>query len=305
VNNTEQENVKNLLAQLSKLGYRFTRPIQPRTEFSDQAPPETLIKAVILDTETTGFNNNSDKVIELGMVAFELCPSSGQAYKVLGTFNQLEDPGFPIPPESMKVHGITDEMVHGKVIDDSELTDFLKDTRLIIAHNANFDRPFVESRFPIFKDYAWACSLSQIPWKEEGLSSAKQEFLAYCFGFHYEGHRASNDCQALLEILQQNFPESGSLVMKRLLENITKKELIVWPLGNLYDVRDKLKARGYKWFSDRKMWAGSITLDALELEVEWLKTEVYDGRPFQLEQERMNAKNRFTNRRGKVDIVSY
>lgn len=299
------EEIQELVVRLSELGYRFTKPLKNKVSYSEGIPEGELIKAVILDTETTGLNSETDKIIELGMIAFEFCPKTGKTYRVLDTFNELEDPGFPIPPDSTKVHGINDDMVNGKFIDDSKVSSFLDGVRLIIAHNARFDRPFVESRFPIFKDYAWACSLSQIPWSEEGISSAKQEFLAYCFGFHYEGHRASNDCQALLEILQQTFPESGSLVMKRLLENITKKELIVWPLGNLYDVRDKLKGRGYKWFADRKMWAGSITLDALELEVEWLKTAIYDGRPFQLEQERMNAKNRFTNRRGKVDIVSY
>lgn len=299
------EDIQELLTRISELGYRFTRPIQSRTSYSEETPDGELIKAVILDTETTGLNSASDKIIELGMIAFEFCPTTGKAYQVLGTFNELEDPGFPIPPESTKVHGIDDAMVSGKFIDEAKLCSFLDGVRLIIAHNAKFDRPFVESRFPMFKDYAWACSLSQIPWSEEGISSAKQEFLAYSFGFHYEGHRASNDCEALLEILQQNFPESGALVMKRLIESLVSKEVIVSPLNSPYESKDQLKARGYRWSAERKLWSKFIPLDALSLEVEWLKVEVYNGRSFDLEQEKIGPKTRFTSRRGKVEVVTY
>lgn len=42
------------LSQLALLGYRFTRPFTSRTHYSDATPPEKLVKAIILDTETTG-----------------------------------------------------------------------------------------------------------------------------------------------------------------------------------------------------------------------------------------------------------
>lgn len=143
--------IKAVLSKLTELGYRFTYPLPDRTKYSDANPPEKLFKAVILDTETTGLNPETDKIIELGMVSFEFCASTGQAFRVLGTFNQLEAPGFPIPPESTKIHGITDDMVRGKVIDENEVISFIENAKLIIAHNAKFDRPFVESRFPYFK----------------------------------------------------------------------------------------------------------------------------------------------------------
>lgn len=297
--------IKAMLSMLTELGYRFTYPLPDRTEYSDANPPEKLFKAVILDTETTGLNPETDKIIELGMVSFEFCASTGQAFRVLGRFNQLEAPGFPIPPESTKVHGITDDMVRGKVIDENEVISFIENAKLIIAHNAKFDRPFVESRFPVFQNKAWACSLSQIPWKEEGFGSASQEFLAYRFGFHYEGHRASNDCNALLEILQQPMPASGALVLRRLLESAIKKELKVSPHGSPYDSKDLLKERGYRWNPELKLWSGIIALESLENEAEWLKAVVYGGRPFKLEQESLKPKNRFSNRKGPVEIVNY
>ena len=305
LSNINKEETESLLQQLSEMGYRFTRPLSTRTCYSDDTPPEKLLKAIILDTETTGFNQDTDKIIELGMVAFEFSPKTGQAYRVLGTFNQLEDPEFPIPAESTKVHHITDEMVKGKSINNVEVASFIEAIPLIIAHNAKFDRPFVESRFPIFKEKAWACSLSQIPWKEEGYGSASQEFLAYRFGFHYEGHRVSTDCRALLEILQKQFPESDTKVLKKLIESLTKKEIKVTPLASPYESKDLLRIRGYRWNPELKSWSAMIPFETLENEAEWLKSMVYNGRSFKLEQEKITAKNRFSTRKGEVEIVHY
>ncbi len=292
-----------LLNKLKELGYRFTEPIKTRESFSDEASPEKLIKAIVLDTETTGLDPLTDKIIELGMVAFEFCPKTGQAYRVLGTFNELEDPQFPIPVESSKVHGITDEMVAGKSIKDDAVSAFIENARLIIAHNAKFDRQFVEAHFPIFQNLSWACSHVQIPWSEEGISSSKLEFLAYRFGFHYEGHRASNDCFALLEVLQKEFPESKTLVMKRLIESLIRKEIKISALNAPFDNKDALKKRRYFW--DGKVWATILPLDELESEIEWLRVEVYSNRPFKLEQEEITPKNRFSNRQGEKQIISY
>lgn len=298
--NSTQSNVS--LKALTELGYRFTEPIKTRESFSDEAAPDKLIKAIVLDTETTGLDPLTDKIIELGMVAFEFCPKTGQAYRVLGTFNELEDPHFPIPKESTKVHGITDEMVGEKSIKDDTVSAFIESARLIIAHNAKFDRQFVEARFPIFQNLSWACSHAQIPWNEEGISSSKLEFLAYRFGFHYEGHRASNDCFALLEVLQKEFPESKTLVMKRLIESLVRKEVKISSLNSPYESKDVLKKRRYFW--DGKVWATTIPLEKLESEVEWLRVEVYNNRPFKLEQENITPKNRFSNRQGEKQIIS-
>ena len=303
MNPPNKNEVESQLEQLTQLGYRFTEPLKTREKFADELSPEKLIKAIVLDTETTGLDASTDKIIELGMVAFEFCPRTGQAYRVLGTFNELEDPGFSIPQESTKVHGITDEMVARKAIKDEDVLEFIKDVRLVIAHNAKFDRQFVEARFPIFQNLSWACSHAQIPWNEEGISSSKLEFLAYRFGFHYEGHRASNDCFALLEVLQKEFPESKTLVMKRLIESLLKKEVKISALDAHYDKKEALKKRRYFW--DGKVWAKTLPLEELESEVEWLRAEIYNNRPFKLEQEEITPKNRFSIRKNSTTVSNY
>ena len=294
--------IKLLLAQLSNIGYRFTRPFTARESYSDIPPSEQLLKAIILDTETTGVDHAKDRIIELGMVLFEYSPTTGQVYRVLETFNELEDPCMLIPPESTKVHGITDDMVQGKRINEDKVKELIAEASLIIAHNAKFDRIFVEDRLPYFADKAWACSFAQMPWIEEGLGTSKLEFLAYRYGFHYDAHRASNDCHALLEVLQQDLPETGTKALLKLLENARIKDYKVSALNSPFESKDALKARGYRWDSERKVWSTSITTQMIDQEIEWLKTSIYNKPSFKLQLEKMDAFNRFSVRRGEVEI---
>ena len=109
---TEELNLA--LKCLQSANYRVIRPLEIRDSFSSAPPPEKLITVAILDTETTGTNSNKDKIIELGIVFVEVCPKTGQAYRVVRVFDELEYPGMPIPEESTRIHHITDEMVREK-----------------------------------------------------------------------------------------------------------------------------------------------------------------------------------------------
>lgn len=300
-----QYNLEEMISWLKEKGYKVTRPFVERMFYTDAPPPAKLVKAAIVDTETTGTNLATDKIIELGIVVVEYCPESGQVYRVLETFNELEYPNCPIPPESTLIHGITDDMVSGKKINDAAVEALMTDVPLVIAHNASFDRGFIEARLPLFIKKSWACSYAQIPWKSEGISSAGLEFIAYRSGFHYVGHRASVDCHALLEVLQSDLPSSGNKVMRVLLEKARIPEFKVCALKAPFDNKDKLKERGYRWDSDRKLWHSTLSQTDVPLEVDWLRAEVYGNRPFELEWEKIDSYNRFSNRRGSTEIVNY
>jgi DNA polymerase III subunit epsilon len=302
---TIEFNLEEVIDWLKTKDYKVTQPFTPRTSYSDSPPPTKLLKAAIVDTETTGTNQAIDKIIELGIVVVEYCPDSGQVYRVLETFNELEYPGMPIPPDSTKIHGITDDMVANKRIDDDAVEALMADVSLVIAHNSSFDRGFMEARLPLFKNKAWACTYAQIPWKVEGIGSSSLEFLAYRFGFHFSGHRASVDCHALLEVLQSDLPISGTKVMKMLLEIARVPEIKVWALNAPFDNKDKLKEKGYRWNGERKLWSGFVTSNDLEMEVDWLRHEVYNNKKFKLELEKIDAFNRFSSRIGAIELMDY
>lgn len=288
--------------------YRVLTRIPERTHYVDpgQAGERTVRKGIILDTETTGKTAGRDKIIELGMVAFEYDAETGEAFRILGTFNQLEDPGMPIPPEATAVNGITDEMVQGQQIDDQAVAEFIKDASLIIAHNARFDRGFCEVRFPVFENYAWSCSFEEVAWDEEGLGSAKLEFIAYKFGLFYDAHRAETDCRALLEILQHPLPNSGTPALKSLAEFVNRSTCTIRALNSPFSTKDALKGRGYRWDAEVRTWYTTVlTRTAMEEEIAWLKENVYGGKTATLEFDVSDATNRYSGRPGKVQSRHY
>ncbi|QDZ26572.1 3'-5' exonuclease [Noviherbaspirillum sp. UKPF54] len=279
--------------------YRIIRRIVPRERYAE-SEAGMLLKAAIVDTETTGTNHDQDKIIELGMVLFEYDPETGQAYRVLKTFNELEDPGFPIPPEATAVNGITDAMLAGKRIDDVAVEAFLEGVSLVIAHNSAFDRVFLEKRLPMFERLHWGCSLSQVSWREEGIGSAKLDYIAFQNGLFYEAHRAEADCVALLEVLQQPLPKSGELALKAILKQSSEKSYRVFAIRSPFESKDLLKGRGYRWDAERKCWHHTVTgAEAIKSEVAWLKDNVYDGRSVELEFEVLDGLTRFSSRPGK------
>jgi DNA polymerase-3 subunit epsilon len=254
--------------------------------------------AVVLDTETTGTRHESDQVIELGLLRFEYVPESGAILRVTGSYSGLEDPGRPIPPESTAIHGITDAMVAGKRIDDGAVAALAAGATLVIAHNAGFDRPFLEARMPAFAAFPWGCSYAQVPWEQEGFRGTKLEYLGWLSGFFYEAHRSEIDCRALLEVLRRPLPRSGKIPFKYLLEAATEPALRLWATGSPFESKDVLRERGYRWNAERRVWHRVLPRSAAKEESEWLKAEVYGGRPAQIDVEVLDATVRFSDRPG-------
>jgi DNA polymerase III epsilon subunit-like protein len=102
--------------------YRVSSRLEPQAEYH---PPDSSPKlvAAVVDVETTGTNPDHDKIIELGICLFEYDRETGRIYKVLGSWEWLEDPRFPIPREITDITGITNEMVAGERIDDDAVDD--------------------------------------------------------------------------------------------------------------------------------------------------------------------------------------
>jgi DNA polymerase-3 subunit epsilon len=279
--------------------YRVLRRLAERSCYAEP-DGRPLARAAVVDTETTGLNLEVDAIIEFAMVVFEYDKATGQAYRILAVFDELEDPGMPIPPASTAVHGITDAMVAGKRIDDARVAQLLEAVDLVIAHNAQFDRPFLEERLPVFRALPWACSLKQIAWAEESMASAKLEYLAYRLGFFFEAHRAQADCLALLELLQKPLPVSGRLALSCMLERAHARDFRVYAVRAPFDSKDLLKARSYRWDADRRCWHRTLAGERMTDEIAWLKTHVYGGRAASLDFEAMDALCRFSLRTGKL-----
>jgi len=283
--------------------YRVLRRLDTSRVWPALAGP-TVRHAAIIDTETTGTDHATDKVIELAVVVFEYCAASGAVGRVLGSYDGLEDPGVSIPASSTAIHGITDAMVAGKRIDDASVLRLLDGVGLVIAHNAGFDRKFLEPRLPAFAELPWACSWAEVPWSEAGIESSKLEYLAYRSGFFYEGHRAEIDCLALLEVLRRSFGESGAAALKVLLESARAPSFRLWANNSPFESKDVLKKRGYWWDAPKRCWYGEFrSREEIDGELAWLKESVYAGKSVAVELEEFDARTRYSGREGKKERV--
>jgi DNA polymerase-3 subunit epsilon len=101
-----------------------------------------MSREIILDTETTGLDPGSGhRLIEIGCIEVEDLLPTGR------TLHARFDPERRIDPDAIRVHGITDEMVRGQPKFHEfceELLVFIGDAP-IVAHNAAFDRGFVNA----------------------------------------------------------------------------------------------------------------------------------------------------------------
>jgi len=279
--------------------FRVLRRLEPHDDFGGSAAGP-VGSAIVLDTETTGTDLQSDQVIELAMLRIEYALDSGAILRVVDSFEGLEDPGRPIPPESTKIHGITDAMVAGKQLDEARIGEFTSGSPLVIAHNAYFDRTFLELRLPLFAALPWACSYAQLPWRDAGFGSAKLEYLCWRSGFFYDAHRGGADCRALLELLSRPLPGSARPAIAELVSRAEEKSYRLWAVGSPFETKDKLKTRGYRWDGERRCWSVTVGRDAAKAEAEWLKAEVYGGRSREIEVETLDAHTRFSNRSGTI-----
>jgi DNA polymerase-3 subunit epsilon len=278
--------------------YRVTNRLEPQTAYN---PPDDIPKlvAAVVDVETTGTNADHDRIIELGICLFEYDRQNGRIYKVLGSWEWFEDPGVSVPPEIVQITGITDEMVSGHRIDDRAVNDVLSRVVLVIAHHADFDRRFLEKRFPAFATKHWACSRFDIDWKAEGIRSSALEFVAYSLGFFHDGHRAASDCRATLHTLAQPLPGTGRLALQALLEQARLPTWRLWARDAAIEKKDILKARGYAWSPGEvgrpKCWYRDVSDPDKAAEVSWLRANVM-GRNQAVWALRITAKDRYSDR---------
>ena len=198
--------LEQLATRLEQSGdYRILRRVPVVTRYADDDPATMKRLGLIVDIETTGLDPASDRIIELACLPFHFS-SEGVLYDVLPGYAGFEDPGQPLHEEVVRLTGITDDQLRGQRLDDQAVTTLATPANLIIAHNAAFDRCFLERRFPLFVDKPWACSMGQVPWAEEGLGSAKLDYLLSRLGFFFDDHRAMADCRAVLHLLSLQAP---------------------------------------------------------------------------------------------------
>jgi DNA polymerase III subunit epsilon len=102
------------------------------------------MREIIFDTETTGLDNTSDRIIEIGAVELVNRFSTGRTFHVF-----VNPQGKAIHPDAQRVHGISmadlaDKPPFPDIAD--QFAQFIEGAKLI-AHNASFDIGFMNAEF--------------------------------------------------------------------------------------------------------------------------------------------------------------
>lgn len=155
------------------------------------------LNAVVIDLEMTGLNPRTEKIIEIGAAKV-------RGGRVVETYSKLLSPGRKLDEQTIKITGITDDMLKGcpefKDVAE-ELLEFVGEEALL-GHNVIFDYSFLKKAF-----------LNYLPkgskFERRGIDTLKiarrclpgeqkKQLTALCeqYGISYQAHRALDDALA-------------------------------------------------------------------------------------------------------------
>lgn len=250
-------------------------------------------KGIIIDVETTGGDPLYHQVIQLAMLEIVY---DGYGILNLGrAFSKFQDPGRPIPLEIRRLTGITDNDVKGQVIEIGEVQEFVAGSKIVIAHNAGFDRKFVETGFPEggFNRLNWYCSLKGVDWATRIPGSRSLEILALKTGFVYGAHQAENDVRAVAFALSFDSTGERTEAFREMLLTGAKNTVRVvaadapWEMPGYPEelTKNLLKKRGYRWSGSgaaaggTRAWYRDVADDPATLaqEAAFLRDMIYGG----------------------------
>ncbi len=167
------------------------------TVFEDRSINDEMI---VFDIETTGFNSQTDRIIEIGAVRV-------RDLEILETFQTFLDPERSIPKRITDLTGIDDEMVKGAPSQEEALRSFIGfcgQAPVLIAHNAGFDCSFIRSacaRYGIDFDFSVIDTVVISRSLLHNLKKHKLDNVAKELGLgEFNHHRADDDAKMLARI---------------------------------------------------------------------------------------------------------
>jgi DNA polymerase-3 subunit epsilon len=270
-----QNGVDELIERIERDGnYRVLRRLDIREGATGIANDEgeTFI-GVVVDVETTGLDPMTDVIIEMAMRRFRY-DGHGRILKIDRARSWREDPGRALSDEIVRLTGITDADLVGQEIDEDAAEHLLNSADLVIAHNAGFDRKFVERRLPGAAGRAWACSCHEVDWAAAGFDGKALGWLTAQAGFFFDAHRAAHDVDAVIALLGRDTAD-GVSVLAQLADSALCQTVRVEAVGADFHVKDVLRGRGYRWSGDRRVWCKEVRASDLMNEEFWLASNIY------------------------------
>jgi DNA polymerase-3 subunit epsilon len=252
--------------------YRVTRALPPLDRLPLPKPEGRSRVALVIDTETTSLDVGTGRIIQIAA-----CPvrfdRRARIVEIGRTRSWLEDPGSLLSEEIVQLTGLNNGDLAGQQIDDAAVERLLTSADVLIAHNAGFDRPWWEARFPLARAKPWACSLREVDWRWHGQESRSLGVLLDRVGGWFNSrHRADADVDALVALLTAALP-SGWTVCTELILTAQRPTIRLDAIAAPFAAKDALRTRGYRWMAEKRVWQREVPEESEPAELAWLAAE--------------------------------
>ena len=234
------------------------------------------INICFIDVETTGLKKEEDEIIEIALRLLKIDKATGSILSIEKSYESFNDSNSILDSKITLITGITKEMIKDKKIDWTIVGEIFDNSDLIVAHNARFDRGFLDRYLATSKEKIWACSHRDIDWLERGFVKNSLELLSIWHGFYYDSHRAMNDVDALIHlVIHPSYIENKPLI--ELIENAKKIHYKVVAVNSPFETKDILRSNYYRWNPKIRAWWKLIDEETVDDERKWLTDNVYNG----------------------------
>lgn len=207
--------------------------------------------AAIIDTETTGVNPKTDRVIEVAAQLFDVKrgqPVSSIACLIKHDSNAAQ--AFNNIPVEMLTEAREAEEVWRAV------KWLITPAQVIIAHSAGFDRQFCP---PL--ERPWVCSMSDLKFPGDRESKSLVQ-LALSLGLGVaSAHRAMADVDTLSRVLSR--VHSMGVDLEAMLLHGLRPKLRCVSLAP-YDQKDLVKSHGFQFDWDARHWWRDVPIDDID-----------------------------------------
>lgn len=208
-----------------------------------------MARVIVLDTETTGLDPAEHRLVELAAVGVD---------RKEEVYESFIYPGRDIPPEAKAIHHITEKMCEGAPTISQAIEQMLSimgPPEVIVAHNAKFDRGFIEAAFPPNFKPKWICTYRSALVVYPYAPGHSNQVLRYWLGLEPDlppglaPHRALYDILVTREIFQ-------SLLTQKSINEL-------WQISNnpvLLEVVSFGKHKGKRWAEVDRGYLRWVTL---------------------------------------------
>ena len=230
----------------------------------------------VIDIETTGIDPSTDAIIEIASV--DLLKDG----TIANQRSTLVRPSIPVPPESSAVHHlIDDDLAFAPQLD--EVLDQFKGADAYVAHNADFERSFLER---LLGDALWVCTYKCALRIWPDLLSHSNQALRYQLGLvnpcnidrhTLSPHRALSDAivtaAVFTEVIKHvSWPELVQWSSEPALLSVLRfgmhrgerfdavpEDYLRWIVEGQNELREEVKASARYWLEKRAATSGAAT----------------------------------------------